>query len=401
MRDQTAVLNLRTSEHQAGYAWSITRETGWQYIDLSVAFLHADRSNLGVLQCFRSIRSLFQALRLLPDFFNALKLVRANFPTICEAYYGATDSEIRVNGYLFYLQGMRSTLAKRLKITIWQQSPLEKKYLWMMCFDTVMAHVVIKKYELYKYSKICIFNGRVIPEFIFRKELESTLFFEFGGPNSTYLGELPPVSLARFTAEFPSLGPSQLVSVVAPLETATIFLTSDYEYTFAGDGYSPEEECFQSQAAAIIAAIKVLDERGIATKIKAHPGAGPEQAVFLSELADTYPFLQITTKPALELISASSVVVVSSSSVAVEAAAAGKPVIHMMPAYYQNLGVSIYIRNTNELENFFASPHRHAGQRKNASQILASPLFASIPSPKKGLTEKILLKLKSKIWCLK
>lgn len=401
MRNQTVVLNLRTSEHQAKYARNVTQEKGWRYLDLSAAFLHADRSNLGILQCFRSFSSLMQVLKLLPCFLTSLKVVRANFPTICASFYDSAESELQLGGYAFYLQGMRSTLAKRLKITIWRRSKIERKYLWMMCFDNVMAHFVIKKYELNKYSRVCIFNGRVIPEFAFRKILENTLFFEFGGSGRTYVGDLPPVSLARFTREFPSVNPSKLVPAVTPIETATIFLTSDYEYTFAGDGYLPEEGCFQSQASAVEAAIKVLGDLKVPTKIKAHPAAGQEQAAFVSQLVDEYPFLQVTTEQALTLISASSVVIVSSSSVAVEAATMGKAVIHMMPAFYQNLGVSIYIGNILELKQFFASPMRYLDQQKNAQEILGSTLFAPISSPSKSFIERLLLKLKSIIWCLR
>lgn len=400
MRDETVVLNLRTSEHQASYARSVIQEKSWGYLDLSVAFLHADRSNLGILQCFRSIGSLIQTLKLLPYFAASVKAVRTNFIAICEAYYDETVSEIRLGGYVFYLQGMRSTLAKRLKVTIWQQSKLEKKYLWIMCFDTVMAHSIIKVYNLRKYSRICIFNGRVIPEFVFRKELENTLFFEFGGTGRIYIDETPPVSLARYTEEFCSLRPSPLVSAAAPVESVTIFLTSDYEYTFAGDGYWPEEDCFQSQTVAVQAAVEVLSELNIPTKIKAHPGAGQEQAAFVSQLVDDFPFLEVTTAQAKELISASSVVVVSSSTVAAEAAAAGKPVIHMMPSFYQDLGVSIYIRNILELKEYFASPTKYSNQQKNGKEILETSLFDSIPKPRKTFVEKILLKLKSTIWAL-
>ena len=395
------VLNCRTTESQGGLAWSLSKNNSWNCLDISSIFLHADRSNVGVLNIFRSPAAFLTFVRFLPDMIASVWFLSRNFRMILESFYQSSSSELRVNDQIFYLGGMRSTLAKRLKQTTWLASRIERSYLWIMCFDTLMARAAVSKLKLARYKKVCVFNGRMVPEYVISHSLNNVTYFEVGGAGRIYLNEVPPLSVARFTAEFPDLQLSELEEVNAEFHLATIFLTSDYEYVFAGEGFEPGYGSFQSQNEAVEVAIRCLTLRGIKVRIKAHPGVAKEQHDFVASLERRFPLLMITTEPAEDLIASSSLVVASSSSVAVEAAAVGKMVIHMMPAFYQNLGVSVYIADELALTRFLDRPVRYTSQQGNAQAILQSPVLEAPPPPTRTEVEKMLLKLKGFVWRLR
>ncbi|MDB2689103.1 hypothetical protein N9Z25_06705 [Luminiphilus sp.] len=401
MKLRYVVINCRTSQTQRDLAVRLARDKNFRLVDISPIFIHADKSNLGILNIFRSFTGLITFVRFLPHIIAAACFVGRHFSILAQTFHEAAHQRKDINGRIFYFDGMRSTLAKRMKQTTWQGTRVERKYLWIMCFDTVMAQLAVQKLGLINCEEVCIFNGRMVPEFVIRQALNNVKFFELGGADKIYFGEAPPLSVSRFTEEFPELTPGELENCDINIRLATIFLTSDYEYAFAGDGFEPASGCFQTQYESVETAVKCLDERGVKVRIKAHPGSGKEQHDFVEDLASRFPMLEIVSAPADELIASSCLVLVSSSSAAVEAALAGKVVAHLMPSFYQNLGVSVYVGSKNQLERFLGSPCQYSSQKHNAKVILESEVFQTPLSPTLTEFERLLLRLKYTIWGLR
>lgn len=394
-------LNTRTHKIQLGYAKKTSERVSAKLTSFGPLFLHADKNNLGILEIFYSLKALMIAIKYFNIISECCYLTIKNYNKLYNLLLETNKKTFSFNEDIIYLEAMRSTLAKRTLSSSWEKTKIIRRYAVMMLFDNLMANRICSKLKQKKVNEYYVFNGRVMPEYVFQEQLSNVFLFESQSSRDIYIDKTHPVSLKRYENHFSNLTNQKTQFVSFNQKKCIIFLTSPYEYIYAGRGYTPKKNMFPSQEIAVDVAIRVLLEQSFKIKIKGHPNAGNDQSVFLNKLSHKYKMISIVNDDPLKLIDESDFVCVSSSSLAIDGAKRKKIVAHLSPSFYHNLGVSVYLGKKDHFESFLNNPFIYENHHKSASIIKNSNVFEPPVKFEYTMIEKVLLKLKILLWSLK
>ena len=370
----TRLISTRSYSPQKNYVRLVenrlkNQSKDYVFHDWSKELIHCDNQNTGFLKFSKNKKITYRLkFNFLLQAIKIINLVRSAFPDL-------NIDIIKDKNYFLDVSGMRSHLGKRYKIGNLDTLSKKKISILILIYDQLIFGYFLKKYIHIK-DKVLVFNGRVSPECMVKHYFQDVEYFEQGIDEDVYLSSVKPVSIERFTkmVTHSSAISRQYVTNKKCDLLVSIFLTSPYEYIFAGKDYLCEEGMFQNQQEALYKALIICKNYNAKVLLKFHPYA--REKAFMNEYISSAlisllneNFIERVTDPANVIIEKSDIVIVSSSSVALEAAIKNKPVLNMLKAFYQDLGISEYCGNEDCIKRFFSNPFIIKGGAERALSL--------------------------------